>query len=175
MTADEYKAAKKRSRISTDVWLSVFRITVDQDKAYSSGRTPIPAQVEKRVDDVLRLLMEGATELEADLRKALPECSISLDPASLDVSIAFPAAKVATLTMCGVDTLNHAQVYDLDGSGVSAATFVRMRRPKWKQDDENRPRRWFLWRGDFHGRQNYWNDLAGDLLRQALRRYGPAV
>lgn len=181
MNADNYKAAKSRSRITvSDIWLRAVQVTVDQDKSFSSGRTPIPKEVEKRVNYLLRSLEAGAVELEADLRQALPECTISLDSASLDLTIAFPQGKNAVLTMRGVDTLNHAQMYDVDRNGTGAATFVRMNRSKWQQDDENRAFRWYLWRGDFvqnrNGKlQNYWNILTGELLREALKRYAPAA
>ncbi|WP_350315659.1 hypothetical protein OHK33_11920 [Pectobacterium aroidearum] len=179
MNADNYKAAKSRSRITNlDIWLHAVQITVDQDKSFSSGRTPIPEEVEKRLDHLLLSLETGAVELEAELRQALPECTISLDSASLNITIGFPQGKDAVLMMRGVDMLNHAQMYDVDRSGAGAATFVRMSQPTWKQDDKNRTRRWYLWRGDFVENrdkklQNYWNILTGELLREALKRYAP--
>jgi len=182
MTADNYKAAKRRSRITTsDIWLRVIRVTIDQDKSFSSGRTPVPEEVEKRINDLLRTLEDGAAKLEADLRQALPECSVSLDSASLDITITFPQGKGAMLTMRGVDSLNHAQMYDVDRTVEGAATFVRMNQPKWQQDGENKGLRWYLWRGDFvqsrAGRklQNYWNVITGELLREALKRYAPTA
>lgn len=133
------------------------------------------------MNNLMHFLEYGAAELKADLLQALPECSVSLDSVSLDLTIAFPQGKVAVLTMRGVDTLNNAQMYDIDRSGAGAATFVRIHRPKWEKDVENKALQWYLWRGDFvqsYEReilQNYQNPLTGELLREALKRYTPVA
>lgn len=177
MDADNYKTAKSRSRITvSDIWLSVIRVTLDQDKSYSSGRTPIPEDVALRVNRLSSKLKEGAEELEAKLCDELPECAVSLNPNTLDITIAFPQGKVAVLAMCGVDLLNHAQMYTIDRNGLGAATFLRICPPKWRK--EKNGVRWYLWRGDFveshrGNMQNYWNEPKGSLLREALKRYAP--
>lgn len=179
MRPDDYKTAKKRSRITvSDIWLSAIRITIDQDKSFSSGRTPIPQEVEKRVNDLLCNLTQGAKKLEADLQQVLPECSVSLDSETSDITVTFPGGRSAELKMLGIDTLSHAQVYGLDYNGAGAATFVRMPQPTLEKDTENKKFRWFLWRGDFGQKlggnlQNYPNPLTHELLCVALNRYLP--
>ena len=55
-----------------------------------------------------------------------------------------------------------------------------MCQPKWQKDVQSKELRWYLWRGDFvqspqGNRQNYWNPITGELLREALKRYTPVA
>lgn len=177
MSPQDYKMVKARSAISVaDIWHSVVRISLDQDKAYSSGRTPIPPEVAFRVENLICRLEQGAIELEAILQQELPMCSIKLDTASLTIDISFPSGKAVQLHNRGVDWGNWP-VFKADSSPKDAAVFLRIERPGWHKKDYPGKEGWYLWRGDFQENrnlghmQNHWNIPKEKLLLETFKNY----
>ena len=178
MSPYEYKAAKAKSGISIiDTWCSAVRISKDQDKAYSSGRTPVPPEVAFNIRKLIQRLEEGAAELRTMLQEALPNCSIKLDDESLIIEIIFTTGKKVQLHNKGIDLLNFWPIYEADSSSKGAALFLRTPQPSWEATPPPKKDAWYLWRGDFVENRNlnrfqsYWNMLGNGLLLEAFKRY----
>jgi len=178
MTPAEYKAAKIRSCITVnDIWCAAARVTKDQDKAYSSGRTPIPESVESNVRRLIEFIETASASLSEQLRHALPDgYAVEIDEPTLCIQIRFPSNKAIKIECCGLDIANLWPVYIADRSTRGEAVFVNAPERPWKRTTDDQ-RRWFLWRGDFVVNrslsrfQSYWNELDERLLIEAFKRY----
>jgi len=177
MSPEEYKAAKNRSCITVnDIWCAAARVSKDQDKSYSSGRTAIPEDAAANVRRVVSLVETTATSLFDELGQALPGCLVELDGASLSIQVHFPSTKAVKIDCCGLDIANLWPVYSADRSTKGEAVFLYAPERPWKRKADDQ-RRWFLWRGDFVENrslerfQSYWNKLDERLLTEAFKRY----
>ncbi len=170
MTVDEYKAAKTRSGINNaEIWDRGLVISRDQEKAYSSGRTPVPATVAFAIAALVKHIEEGAVELRDVLEQALPDSAVVLSDESLAIEIKFPSGRSVQLQNRGVDMLNRWPIFAADHATRHEALFVRVRNAKGYK--------WTLWRGDFIENRNlghfqsYGNAIERPLLLEALKRY----
>ncbi len=180
MSSAEYKIAKARSCITvSDIWCAAARVSKDQDKAYSSGRTPIPEDVATNVRRVVAFVETAAASLLEELRQALPSqngYAIEIDEVSLGIQIQFPSKKTVKVACCGLDIANLWPVYIADQSTRGEAVFLNTPERPWKRIANNQ-RRWFLWRGDFvesrslRRFQSYSNELDERVLMEAFKRY----
>ncbi|WP_128140270.1 hypothetical protein [Janthinobacterium lividum] len=178
MNTDEYRFAKVRTGITVpDIWYGVTKMTKDQDKAYSSGRTVIPDIIATKVRTVMEYLENCGKKLADDISKALPDCTVSFNDSTGTIMLTFPSKKSIVIDCAGVDTTNHAPVYVAARSTKSEAIFIFF-------DDKSPARpnyipgnQWFLWRGDFPENrhmsqfQNYFNKIGEQLLTSAFRAY----
>lgn len=178
MSPAEYKAAKNRSCITVnDIWCAATRVSKDQDKAYSSGRTPIPESIESNVRRLIKFIETASASLFEQLQHALPDgYTVEIDAVSLCIQICFPSQKTIKIDCCGLDIANLWPVYIADRSTRGEAVFVNAPETPWNRIADSQ-RRWFLWRGDFvESRslsrfQSYWNELDERLLTEAFKRY----
>lgn len=178
MSLEEYRAAKARSCISVaDNWCAVFRITKDQDKAYSSGRTEIPAELAEGVRNVVTKLSNYGRALSDIIRAALRACTVDFNGNTGAITITFPSAKSVRIDCDGVDTVNLAPVYVAARGTLNEAVFIY-----FGEDSQAKPKYikesgWFLWRGNFTesrtaGRiRNYFNTIDEPILSMAFRSY----
>lgn len=178
MSTDEYRSAKARTGITVpDIWYGVTKMTKDQDKAYSSGRTVIPDTIATKVRTVMEYLVSCGNKLADEIRKALPDCTVSFNDSTGTIMLTFPSQKSIVIDCAGVDLMNHAPMYVAARSTKSEASFIFFNdkspaKPQHIQGDQ-----WFLWRGDFPENrnmsqfQNYFNEIGEQLLTSAFRAY----
>lgn len=178
MNPNEYRAAKTRSCIKVaDTWCAAIRITVDQDKSYSSGRTVIPEQVATTIRALVNRLSTLGQILADNIRLTLPDCSVDFNQNTGAINIIFPSKKGLQIECEGVDGLNLAPVYVAARSTKSEAIFIYFEqnspsKPHYIQGDT-----WFLWRGNFPENQNlsrlrnYFNKIDEPLLTLAFRDF----
>lgn len=178
MSPEEYRAGKARSCISVaDNWCAVLRITKDQDKAYSSGRTEIPVELAEGVLNVVTNLSTYGRALSDIIRAAMRACTVDFNDNTGAITITFPSAKSIQIDCAGVDTLNLAPVYVAARGTLNEAVFIY-----FGKDSEAKPKYikesgWFFWRGNFTesrsaGRiRNYFNTIDEPILSMAFRAY----
>lgn len=178
MPPEEYRAAKARSGITVaDNWCAKTRMTRDQDKAYSSGRTIIPNAVAADVRALVDLLSTLGRTLTDNLRTALPNSTVDFNDSTGAITLTFPSTKSVQIDCAGVDTANLAPVYVAARSTKNEAVFIFFAndspaRPKYIDGD-----RWFLWRGNFPENRhvprlrNYFNKIDEPLLTLAFSAY----
>ena len=177
MTPDEYRAAKARSCISVaDNWCAATKVTKDQDKSYSSGRTVIPDTVAKNVRMLIEVLSARGRSLADKIGEALAECTVNFDDANGAITLTFSSMNKVQIECAGVDTLNLATVYVFARSTKNEAIFIyfgdrSIMKPKHITGG------WFLWRGNFsesrhmHRMQNYFNYIEEPILMMAFNAY----
>lgn len=178
MDPAEYRAAKARSGIAVaDIWCAVNKMTRDQDKSYSSGRTQIPEGTAQGIRKLLDKLSERGRLLAENVAAALPESTVTFDDSSGAISVTFASKKTLQIDCAGVDTLNLAPVYVAARSTRNEATFIYFSDASGAKPASIKGNQWFLWRGNFPenrsvGRlQNYFNEIDGENLSLALSAY----
>lgn len=178
MTPEEYRAAKARSCISVaDNWCACLRVSKDQDKSYSSGRTEIPVELADKVHKLVDDLTAHGRELAEIIRAALPTCSVDYNSDTGAITVTFPSAKSVRLDCSGVDTMNLAPVYVAARSTANEAVFIFFDDHSRMKPGSLKGTSWFLWRGNFSenrnaGRlRNYFNKIEEPILSMAFRAY----
>jgi hypothetical protein len=178
MNPDEYRAAKARSGITVaDNWCAATRMTKDQDKAYSSGRTVIPDVIATNVRILVDLLSARGRILADNIRTVLPNCTVDFNDSTGAITLTFPTTKIIQIECAGVDTMNLAPVYVAARSTKNEAIFIFFgeespAKPKYIEGE-----RWFLWRGNFPENRNvprfrnYFNKIDEPLLTLAFSAY----
>lgn len=178
MSPEEYRSAKSRSGIRVvDIWCAATRVTKDQDKAYSSGRTAIPNALATSVRTLVDLLSTLGRTLADNIRTALPGSTVDFNDSTGAITLTFPSTKSIQIDCAGVDTMNLAPIYIAARSTKNEAIFIFFAdkspaKPKYVEGD-----RWFLWRGNFPENrnasrlQNYFNKLEESLLTLAFSAY----
>lgn len=179
MNSDEYRVAKARSGITVaDIWYAATKMTKDQDKSYSSGRTAIPDTTATRVRTLVERLSTLGRVLADNISTALPDCSVNFNDSTGLITLTFPSTKSMQIECAGVDTLNLAPVYIAARSTKNEAIFIFLDdntslKPKYNIKGEH----WFLWRGNFPENrnmsrfQNYFNKIDEPLLTLAFSAY----
>jgi hypothetical protein len=178
MNPDEYRAAKARSGITVaDIWCAATKITKDQDKSYSSGRTTIPDTTAARVRTLVDRVSTLGRVLAENISMTLPDCTVDFNDSTGAITLTFASTKTIQIDCTGVDMMNLAPVYVAARSTRNEATFIffgdiSFLKPKYIEGDH-----WFLWRGNFPENrnlsrfQNYFNKIDEPLLTLAFGAY----
>lgn len=171
MTSIEYKDLRMRAGFSnSENWELAIMVTPDQNKAYASGRTAVPPEVEQRAQKLVQHIANGAKELHQVLAACLPNTMPHFAEDTLTITIERASGKPFVLRNRGLDTLNGWCVYTTDEN--HPPTFLRVPEKPWGKIPS--PFHWTLWRGPFQenrtfGRfQSYPNKIDADLLQEVL-------
>lgn len=178
MNLKEFNEARAKSGIYVNEnWWRVLRISEDTYKSISSGRLDISDSVASRVRSYIAHATNWSEKLrqtlEDEIKGAHTDACVSLDNATLNITISRPGFKDVVIKNHGVTTMTLWGVFYGPGPTKSnSAVFLRVLLEPWQKTPgkgDEPEYKWFLWSGPFkRGIQYYSNPISIDYLAECF-------
>lgn len=165
----EYKQAKEKLGMKNpDIWCNYFRIARDTDKSYSSGRLPIPGNIELGVEELVVKTEEKFSKLKDIISDIFPDDSVEQCDKTNDISL-YNQEYGVTVNFKNEGKDHHFhEVYSFIGPGKINHLILYYPEKPWVRDKSKIVYDWFYWRLEQSYKVSHHKTITSVLLRQLV-------